>query len=272
MERVQVLIDKLIEQKRMNEAPAQMLITVQLLHTELQKLQQAKTTLGTSKVSVVMPNNTHFNRNIVEEKPIVAPVIEEKIEVPQPQIIPVKIEEQKPVIQEIKEEPKIDLYSLRKPSIEEILRNHQPEIQKEQEVEIKEIKKPTYTQHDFISESPTFLQHQPQKEIHELISDQKESLNDRLKEDKKELGHSLKDTPVKDLRKAIGINDKFLFLNELFRGDDAMYERSIKTINGFRILSEAEYWINRELKVKLGWNDSKDTVQHFYQLVRRRFS
>jgi len=84
--------------------------------------------------------------------------------------------------------------------------------------------------------------------------------------------HTLKDAPIKDLRKGIGINDRFTFVNELFRGDDAMYERSIKTINGFHILSEAEYWINRELKFKLGWNDSKEVVQHFYQLVRRRFS
>ena len=82
----------------------------------------------------------------------------------------------------------------------------------------------------------------------------------------------LKETPVKDLRKAVGINDRFLFINELFRGDESMYERSIKTINSFNIYPEAEYWINRELKVKLGWNSDSIAVQHFYQLVKRRFS
>ena len=46
--------------------------------------------------------------------------------------------------------------------------------------------------------------------------------------DKKELGSILKESPVKDLRKAIGINDRFVFINELFRGDEDMYERSIK--------------------------------------------
>ncbi|HEY8734724.1 MAG TPA: hypothetical protein VIL90_09175, partial [Puia sp.] len=81
-----------------------------------------------------------------------------------------------------------------------------------------------------------------------------------------------KATPVKELRKAIVVNDRFVFINELFRGDEPMYERSIKTINNFRILPEAEYWMERELKIKLGWDDSRDTVQHFYQLVRRRFS
>jgi hypothetical protein len=98
-----------------------------------------------------------------------------------------------------------------------------------------------------------------------------ESLNDRLKQGKIELMETLKESPIKDLRKAIGINDRFLFISDLFRGDEAMYERSIKTINGFNIFPEAEYWISRELKVKLGWDLSDPTVIHFDQLVKRRF-
>jgi len=81
----------------------------------------------------------------------------------------------------------------------------------------------------------------------------------------------LKDGPIKDLKKAIGINDQYLFINELFRGDQTMYERSIKTINSFNIYGEAELWIKRELKLKLGWNESSDVVRLFDQLVRRRF-
>lgn len=63
-----------------------------------------------------------------------------------------------------------------------------------------------------------------------------------------------------------------LFLSELFRGDETMYERSLKTINNFRIYPEAEYWIERELKVKLGWDENKEAVKQFRHLVRRRFS
>ena len=99
-----------------------------------------------------------------------------------------------------------------------------------------------------------------------------ESLNDKLRQGKTELMEILKETPVKDLRKAIGINDRFLFINDLFRGDESMYERSIKTINSFSIFPEAEYWINRELKVKLGWNADDPAVLHFDQLIKRRFS
>ena len=82
----------------------------------------------------------------------------------------------------------------------------------------------------------------------------------------------LKETPIKDLRKAIGINDRFLFINDLFRGDEVMYERSIKTINSFNIYPEAEYWISRELKIKLGWDNELPVVAQFDQLVKRRFS
>jgi len=51
-----------------------------------------------------------------------------------------------------------------------------------------------------------------------------------------------------------------------------MYERSIKTINSFSIYPEAEYWIQRELKVKLGWKEKDEAVVLFDQIVKRRFS
>jgi hypothetical protein len=124
---------------------------------------------------------------------------------------------------------------------------------------------------DPMTEIPT-LAHQRGKELNEAMAMNEASLNDKLKESVVEIGHKLTDSPIRDLRKAIGINDRYLFINELFRGDEVMYERSIKTINSFRMFPEAEYWIERELKVKLGWEEHKATTRHFYQLVKRRFS
>lgn len=125
---------------------------------------------------------------------------------------------------------------------------------------------------DPFKEFPTLaLKQQEMRELKENFSDG-ESLNDKLKTEQTEVASKLTETPVKDLRKAIGINDRYLFLSELFRGDEAMYERSIKTINTFNIYGEAEFWINRELKTKLGWNEESATVKDFFQLVRRRFS
>ena len=264
MERIKALIDKLYQQKELGATPSQLLPTVQLLQSELLQIQQKNPTLGTAKVAVTMPVNLNFAEEVI--RPLqVENAREDRIVVP-----PVQTEEavqyQQPEIRAVQPEAvEQSEYSLRKPLVQE------DPVRKE------EAPKPVVTQSSFyaafdaVEETPTLMQHQP-KEIHELISEKQESLNDRLKQQKTEVVHVLKDTPIKDLRKGIGINDRFTFVSELFRGDDAMYERSIKTINSFNILSEAEYWINRELKFKLGWNDNKEEVQHFYHLVRRRFS
>lgn len=109
-------------------------------------------------------------------------------------------------------------------------------------------------------------------EFNTLLATHTESLNEKLKEERVEVAAALQGTPIRDLKKAIGINDRFLFVSDLFRGDENMYERSIKTINGFSIYPEAQYWIQRELKVKLSWPDHSEAVKIFDQLVKRRFS
>jgi hypothetical protein len=137
-----------------------------------------------------------------------------------------------------------------------------------------EPRKPHLSEYEFNphTEIPTLAQQHSMKEINEMLAGRDSSLNDKLKQHSVEVGHVLTDHPIKDLKKAIGINDRYVFINELFRGDEVMYERSLKTINGFRIFAEAEYWIERELKVKLGWEEHKETTRHFYQLIKRRFS
>src|SRR5215204_4050946 len=224
MERIQTLINRLQEQVRQNADVAQMQLTLQLLQSELNQLQKTSVrTLGTSKVSVVLPTPV-----------AIAPVSIKKREVEE-------IREQE--VQEIISAPKAKTKN-----------NNQLDIH-----------------FDPMNEIPTFSQYKIGKEVNETVEHQ-ESLNDRLKENRTELMHSLKDAPIRDLRKGIGINDRFVFISELFRGDEPMYERSIKTINSFNIYPEAEYWMNRELKIKLGWDDTRDIVKHFYQLVKRRFA
>ncbi|PSL26999.1 hypothetical protein [Chitinophaga ginsengisoli] len=114
--------------------------------------------------------------------------------------------------------------------------------------------------------------HKELKELNQMIAQNTTSLNDRLKQTQTELGDRFNEIPVKDLRQAIGINDKFQFIQELFRGDVDTYERSVKTINELHSLQEAEYWIERELKIRQGWVDDNRTVRQFYNLVKKRFS
>jgi hypothetical protein len=254
MERVNVLIDKLNNQRSSGENHDQLLVTVQLLQQELLKLQKPAASSATSKVAVVMPAPRVFDEEVIQPK-------EEKKEV-----FELKMDEDADNKGEDYSPEPLE-YFLQKP------RAATPTIPVEKKPVNEEKKQKDLFSFDAMAETPTLIQHQPkQKEIHESIIDTNNSLNDKLKQDKVELAHKLKDAPIKDLKKAIGVNDKFVFINDLFRGDEDMYERSIRTINAFHILPEAEYWMNRELKVILGWNDNNTTVQHFYQLVRRRFS
>jgi hypothetical protein len=223
MERLQELIGKLKEQFEQNAPASQMLLTTQLIQSELFRTnQQSSSTLGTAKVAVTMPSAMKIN------------VVEKEVE--------------KVPVQEV------DV---------EIKKFAQPAIQQSND---------NWSYNNPMAEIPTLAQQQIAREVNDFIGNDSISLNEKLKGDIKELGSSLKHSPVQDLKKAIGINDRYLFISELFRGDEAMYERSIKTINNFRVLSEAEYWIERELKVKLGWDNSKTITHHFYDVVKRRFA
>jgi hypothetical protein len=238
MQRVDTLIKKLQEQFAAKSPASQLLLTVQMLEVELYQLQSAIAPDAITAINVDIPQT-------------ILPLI--------------KREEEKTI-----EVLQVDEAEIEK-ELEEIKR-HAEEMQK-MSVHVK----PQVVFEEEEQDIPT-LAHQlneaiaPRKEINEIAAANAASLNDKLKQSKIDLGDSLTEVPIRDLKKAIGINDRFLYINELFRGDESMYERSIKTINSFSILPEAEYWIQRELKTKIGWSDSNETARQFIQLVKRRFT
>jgi hypothetical protein len=87
-----------------------------------------------------------------------------------------------------------------------------------------------------------------------------------------ELQEKLALEPIKDLKAAIGINDKFQFIETLFGGDEKAFEQAIKTINGYKILAEAQFWIKSNLRTPYQWEDQSAVVKAFDLLVKRRFA
>lgn len=247
MERVETLLQKLQEQFTKGYPPAKLLLTVQMLQHELSHLQAAAPANGKEVIAVSMPVNIPVTA--LQEPPV--------------EQVPETPAEEEKIIQVLQvDEAEIEA------ELEEIKRNAQLRQQ------IVGASKPQLLFEDSGDDIPTLppMPEPVKKEINDHVAEVSTSLNDKLKVASAELSERLADGPVKDLKKAIGVNDRFLYINELFRGDEAMYERSIKTINGFSIFPEAEYWIRRELKTKLGWKDSDDTVKQFDQLVKRRFA
>jgi hypothetical protein len=223
MEKIGLLIERLLEQYQNKSNNEKLRITAQMLLSELEENETEEQDLH-SVVSVFFPAASHYNTHNNNEELVV---------------------------------------------VEEI---HQPETVAAVESEKQTQEQGKFNFFDPMVEIPTLAL--KRQEVNETIAAQQESLNDKLKAtaSKKEVAHNIKEGPVKDLRKAIGINDQYLFINELFRNDQIMYERSIKTINSFNIYGEAEFWIKRELKLKLAWNEDSEAVHLFDQLVKRRFS
>jgi len=251
MERVETLLKKLQDQFEAKVAPEQLLLTVQMLQAELLHLQAGNTAVVNTNMAAV----TASQINTPVKMPVKISIAEESTE----KIIETLLVDEAEIEAEL-EEIKRNAETMQKISV-----HNKPHIIFETEEDI-----PTLShQAQYYKEPET---KPAAKEINESVSGNGASLNEKLKQSKIDLGDTLTEVPIRDLRKAIGVNDRFLFINELFRGDEAAYERSIKTINSFSIFAEAEYWIQRELKVKNGWDNDNAMVGQFYQLVKRRFS
>ena len=99
------------------------------------------------------------------------------------------------------------------------------------------------------------------------------SINDKFSNtaDQPTLADKLGQQPIKDLTSAIGLNQKFLFMNDLFEGENSNYKEAIETINNFSAFIEADEYINNSLKEKYNWDMKNISTQKFINLVQRRF-
>ena len=84
------------------------------------------------------------------------------------------------------------------------------------------------------------------------------------------LAAKLQQNPIRDLKSVIGINDKFLFVNELFGGSMEKYNKSIENLNDLKTLNGALIYLN-ELKIELQWNSSNEAYKKLKELVSRKF-
>ncbi len=268
MERIASLIEQLQQALQRNADASQMLILTNMLRAELEQAsQQKQENLGTNRVAVVLPASRVTTQTVAA------------VPAPTTKLVP-------PAIVKVEEKPAekiVEVLQVDESEVEAELEEIRQKAEFAKKVEAQQHQHKPVLLFDEEPEVPTLI-HQPNyvepkkpepgsKEVNELANGKQLSLNDQLGEQKTEVGHRFTEgTSIKDLKKAIGINDRFVFINELFRGDEAMYERSIKTINNFSIYPEAQYWMERELKIKLGWDIDRPAAQEFYALVKRRFS
>ena len=74
-------------------------------------------------------------------------------------------------------------------------------------------------------------------------------------------------TPVRDIRSAIGLNDRVIFINQLFKEDAQGFVNTLSRINAMESLEEAVGYICTEYP---GWDMNSELVYRFMMAVRRK--
>jgi len=79
---------------------------------------------------------------------------------------------------------------------------------------------------------------------------------------------SLTMPPIKDLKKALGINDRFFYQRELFGGNADLMNQTLDQLNQMNNLEDARNF----LLANFHWDPEEEAVMRFLELVERRFS
>jgi hypothetical protein len=74
-------------------------------------------------------------------------------------------------------------------------------------------------------------------------------------------------TPVKDIRSAISLNDRILFINMLFGQDPMAFQDALTKINQMASLDEVVDFVVAE---RPEWELESETVYRFMMAVRRK--
>ncbi|MFT4061652.1 MAG: hypothetical protein QM642_04760 [Edaphocola sp.] len=79
-------------------------------------------------------------------------------------------------------------------------------------------------------------------------------------------------SPKKNLRAGLGINDKYLFLNELFNNDKQAFEDALDALSEFSTEEDAVNWTKTHLAPKYKWHHEDSTVEAFHKLIQKVFA
>ena len=160
--------------------------------------------------------------------------------------------------------------------------NHQePEpVSVKAELPVQDFIAPVYTAPvQFKPAGPPVVKHEPshssKKTTHpqeiDLFASEEPAFNIKLKAARdKTLGPKIPSEHIENLKTAISINEKFMFINELFDGNLREYNETIETLNGFKILDQAADYLDL-MRKKNFWNTGSTAFKKLSELVERRF-
>ena len=109
-------------------------------------------------------------------------------------------------------------------------------------------------------------------ELNDTISDRAASLNDRFRTAETAEDRPKFLEPLPDIRKAIGINDRFRFAGDLFAGDTETFSLTLGLVNDAGSLAEARRRLEEKIREKGSWQPDHPSLLELFQLLERRYS
>lgn len=110
--------------------------------------------------------------------------------------------------------------------------------------------------------------------VNDPFSMQPTVLNEKLREEKpgETIGSQYQHKPISSIHSFISLNHKFIFINQLFKGDATAYHQAIEELEKAPSFDQAKDLMNRVYASQYKWRDVADEADDFYEIVRRRFN
>lgn len=119
-------------------------------------------------------------------------------------------------------------------------------------------------------ESPAEMPKELEEEEKEMGLSPRTPISERIFDDLS-LANKLEHQSISDLKQAIGLNERFFFANELFRGDGTEYSRAIEELNHLGSMEDAKRLIQTKYEERFKWDYESEAVSSFLSLLNRRY-
>jgi hypothetical protein len=153
---------------------------------------------------------------------------------------------------------------------EEITQTAKPVVEKSPEKIQQERKTAAREQveRDLKKKGPSSKEPSEKTFVSDRFKTSKPTLNEDLasKIKSEDLSSKLKAMPITNISNALGLNDKFELINELFNGDKELFERTMQVLNMAGSFVEAYNYLNENFD----WDMSDPHVQRILELIRRK--
>ena len=127
---------------------------------------------------------------------------------------------------------------------------------------------------DFLPLHPEILiEGEPEEEASFELAEEESNdnviLNDKLKtEDSKSLADIHHEKKIDDLRASLNLNQRFMFINGLFDGDENKFNQTIEKLETLSSIADAKSFLIKEFN----WDEEQEEVGEFFEILNKRLS